>query len=98
MPPVPRRSCGPDPLRRASPRGPSPDRRSAMSIADNLIPNESVVLEVRKHWRAPVGPAVSAVVLGRPGGLLAVVRPGGGGLFGFLASIRAFLQSALVIV
>src|SRR3954454_14205327 len=98
MPPVPRRSCGPDPLRRASPRGPSPDRRGAMSIADNLIPNESVVLEVRKHWMAPVRASVIAVGLVLLAGLLAVIRPGGGGLFGFIASILAFLQSALVIV
>jgi uncharacterized membrane protein YdbT with pleckstrin-like domain len=69
-----------------------------MSIAENLIPNESVVLEVRKHWMAPVRASAVAVGLVLLAGLLAVIRPGGEGLFGFIASILAFLQSALVIV
>ncbi|HEX5828889.1 MAG TPA: SHOCT domain-containing protein [Candidatus Limnocylindrales bacterium] len=68
-----------------------------MSVSETLIPNESVVLEVKKHWIAPlrdsllpIGLVVIAIVLG-------LIKPGGEGFLGFIGSVLGFIQVALVI-
>jgi hypothetical protein len=67
------------------------------SIHQNLLNNESVVLEVRKHWIAPVRdslPAAGMIVLGL---LLWVWNPSGDGFLGFLWTAIAILRWILLI-
>lgn len=69
-----------------------------MSVSENLIPNESVVLEVKKHWIAPLRDSLIAIGLVVIAIVLGVIKPGGEGFLGFIGSVLGFIQGALVIV
>jgi hypothetical protein len=69
-----------------------------MSITENLLNNESVVLEARKHWIAPVRDSVAAAGLVLVGLLLWMWAPSPEGFFSFIGSILDLLRWGVLIV
>ena len=53
-----------------------------MSVSENLIPSESIVLEVKKHWIAPARDSLLAVGLVILAWVLGVIKPSGEGFLG----------------
>jgi uncharacterized membrane protein YdbT with pleckstrin-like domain len=68
-----------------------------MSVSENLIPNESITLEVKKHWIAPVRDSLPAVGLVVLAAILGWVKPTGDGFFGWVGSVLGLIQWGLVI-
>jgi uncharacterized membrane protein YdbT with pleckstrin-like domain len=68
-----------------------------MSVSENLIPNESVVLEVKKHWIAPLRDSLLPVGLVLIAGVLGLIKPGGDGFLGWIGSVLGLIQAGLVI-
>ena len=69
-----------------------------MSVSENLIPSESIVLEVKKHWIAPVRDSLLAVGLVILAYVLGVIKPSGDGFFGWVGSVLGLIQWGLVLV
>lgn len=67
------------------------------AVARNLLNNETVVLEVRKHWISPVRDSVIAGLMILGGLLLWVWNPSGDGILGFLWTAIAILRWVLLI-
>ncbi len=68
-----------------------------MSISENLIPNETIVLEVKKHWIAPVRDSLPAAGLIILAAILGIVKPTGDGFLGWIGSVLGIIQWGLVI-
>jgi uncharacterized membrane protein YdbT with pleckstrin-like domain len=66
-----------------------------MSVSENLIPSESIVLEVKKHWIAPVRDSLLAAGLVILAIVVALIKPTGDG---FLANVLGWIQWGLVLV
>jgi len=69
-----------------------------MSVSENLIPSESIVLEVKKHWIAPARDSLLAVGLVILAWVLGVIKPSGEGFLGLSGGVLGFIQWGLVIV
>jgi uncharacterized membrane protein YdbT with pleckstrin-like domain len=69
-----------------------------MSVSENLIPSESIVLEVKKHWIAPVRDSLLAVGLVILAYLLGIIKPSGDGFLGLDGGVLSLLQWGLVLV
>lgn len=67
------------------------------TVAQNLLANETVVLEVRKHWIAPVRDSVIAALMILGGLVLWSWNPSGDGILGFLWTAIAVLRWILLI-
>jgi uncharacterized membrane protein YdbT with pleckstrin-like domain len=68
-----------------------------MSVSENLIPNESIVLEVKKHWIAPVRdslPAAGLIVISL---LLMAFKPQFTGFLSFVTTLLVWIQWGLLI-
>jgi len=68
------------------------------SVTGNLIANERVVFESKKHWIAPVRDSWIAALLILGGLLLWVITPSGDGLLEFLWSLLGLLRWVMLIV
>ncbi len=68
-----------------------------MSITENLLTNESVVLEARKHWIAPLRDSLVPAGLILLGLLLWAWNPSGGGILGWLWGLIAIVRWGLLI-
>ena len=58
-----------------------------MAVADNLIADETVIFESKKHWMAPVRASLVAVLLILGAALIRRLSPSGDGLFGTIGGI-----------
>jgi uncharacterized membrane protein YdbT with pleckstrin-like domain len=67
------------------------------SVAGNLLSNESVVLETRKHWISPVRDSWIAALMILGGLFLWYWNPNGDGPLGFLWTLIALLRWALLL-
>ena len=67
------------------------------AVAQNLLNNETVVLEVKKHWIAPVRDSTIPVLMILGGLVLWVWNPSGDGILGFLWTAIAILRWVLII-
>jgi hypothetical protein len=67
------------------------------AVAQNLLNNENVILEVRKHWIAPVRDSVIAALMILGGLFLWYWNPSGDGILGFLWTAIAILRWVLLI-
>lgn len=68
-----------------------------MSISENLIASESVVIEVKKHWIAPVRDSLIAVGMILLGLFFLYWNPSGDGILGFLWAAIAIARWVLLI-
>ena len=68
-----------------------------MSVGENLIPNESIVLEVKKHWIAPVRDSLPAAGLILIAGLLMAFKPQFDGFLSFITTLLVWIQWGLLI-
>ena len=66
-----------------------------MSVSENLIPNESIVLEVKKHWIAPVRDSLPAVGLILISVLLMAFKPQFTGFLSFITTLLVWIQWGL---
>jgi hypothetical protein len=69
----------------------------AMSLSDNLIPNETVLFQAHKHWVAPIRASLVAIALILLAGLLGIIKPSGDGFLGWIGSVLGLIQWGLVI-
>ncbi len=70
---------------------------SSMSISENLIANESVVIEAKKHWIAPARDSLIAAGMILLGLFLWYWNPSGDGILGFLWAAIAIARWVLLI-
>jgi hypothetical protein len=68
-----------------------------MSISENLIANESIVIEAKKHWIAPARDSLWAAGMILLGLLLWYWNPSGDGILGFLWAAIAIARWVLLI-
>lgn len=68
-----------------------------MAIADNLIADEKVVFESKKHWMAPVRASLVAAVMLIGGVILYRISPDWDGFFSFVGSILDLVAIGLFI-
>ena len=69
-----------------------------MSIADNLIADETVIFATTKHWAAPIRDSVWGVLLLIGAFLIGWISPDAeGGLFGAISRFLDIIRTALVI-
>ena len=68
-----------------------------MSVSENLIPNESIVLEVKKHWIAPVRDSLPAAGLILISVLLMAFKPQFDGFLSFITTLLVWIQWGLLI-
>ena len=68
-----------------------------MSVSENLIPSESIVLEVKKHWIAPVRDSLLAAGLVILAAVLGIIKPTGDGFLGWIGGALGWIQVGLVI-
>ena len=68
-----------------------------MSVSENLIPNESIVLEVKKHWIAPVRDSLPAAGLILISLLLLAFKPQFDGFLSFITTLLVWIQWGLLI-
>ena len=70
-----------------------------MNASDNLIPNESIVFESKKHWFAPARDSLPGIGLLILALLVGWISPDSdGGLFGAIGNLLGLIQLGLVIV
>lgn len=67
------------------------------AVAQNLLNSESIVLEVKKHWIAPVRDSVVAALMILGGIVLWYWNPSGDGILGFLWTAIAILRWVLLL-
>jgi hypothetical protein len=68
-----------------------------MSVSENLIPNESITLEVKKHWIAPLRDSLIAIGMIILGLLLLAYKPTPDGFFAFVGTLLGLIQWGLII-
>jgi len=68
-----------------------------MAVKDNLIADETVVFESKKHWMAPIRASLVAAAMFIGGAILYRVSPNWDGFFSFVGSILDLLAIALFI-
>jgi hypothetical protein len=68
-----------------------------MSISENLIANESIVIEAKKHWIAPARDSLWAAGMILVGLVLWYWNPSGDGILGFLWAAIAIARWVLLI-
>jgi hypothetical protein len=68
-----------------------------MSISENLIANESIVIEAKKHWIAPARDSLWAAGMILLGLILWYWNPSGDGILGFLWAAIAIARWVLLI-
>ena len=68
-----------------------------MSVSENLIANESIVTETKKHWIAPVRDSLWAAGMILLGLVLWYWNPSGDGILGFLWAAIAIARWVLLI-
>jgi hypothetical protein len=68
-----------------------------MSISENLIANESIVIEAKKHWIAPARDSLWAAGMILVGLFLWYWNPSGDGILGFLWAAIAIARWVLLI-
>jgi uncharacterized membrane protein YdbT with pleckstrin-like domain len=68
------------------------------TIAQNLLSNESVLLEAKKHWIAPVRDSAMAAGLIVAALVVTILLPSGDGFFGFLWGLLGIARWAAIIV
>jgi len=68
-----------------------------MSVTENLIAGESIVIEAKKHWIAPVRDSLLAVGMIVLGLLLWAWNPSGDGILGWLWALVAIARWVLLI-
>jgi uncharacterized membrane protein YdbT with pleckstrin-like domain len=68
-----------------------------MSATENLIPGESIVIEAKKHWIAPVRDSLLAVGMIVLGLLLWAWNPSGDGILGWLWALVGIARWVLLI-
>ena len=69
-----------------------------MAVADNLIADETVIFESKKHWMAPVRASLVAVLLILGAALIRRLSPSGDGLFGTIGGILDLVALGLFFV
>ena len=68
-----------------------------MSISENLVANEAMVIEARKHWIAPVRDSLLAAGMILLGVFLWYWNPSGDGILGWLWTLVAIARWVLLI-
>jgi uncharacterized membrane protein YdbT with pleckstrin-like domain len=68
-----------------------------MTIEKNLIPDETVTFETRKHWFAPIQASVVAILMVLGAAVLRWLSPNSDGFFAFVGNIVDLISVALVI-
>jgi Short C-terminal domain/Bacterial PH domain len=68
-----------------------------MTIAQNLIADEQVVFESKKHWLAPVRDSVGPVLMILGAGGLRWISPNGDGLFGWIGGLLDLIAVVLLL-
>lgn len=68
-----------------------------MSVSENLIPSESIVLEVKKHWIAPLRDSLPAVGLILIAFLLVAFKPNFDGVLSFVTTLLVWIQWGLFV-
>ncbi len=68
-----------------------------MTIEKNLIADETVKLEVRKHWFAPIQASFVAILMVIGAAFLRWLSPNGDGFFGWVGNIVDLISAGLVI-
>ena len=69
-----------------------------MAISDNLIKDEKIVFESKKHWAAPLRDSIVPALMIVGFLLLRTISPNGGGLFGAVGSLMDFIALGLLVV
>ena len=68
-----------------------------MSVSENLIPNESITIEVKKHWIAPLRDSLPAIGLILISVLLMAFKPQFDGFLSFITTLLVWIQWGLLI-
>lgn len=68
-----------------------------MTIAQNLIADEQVVFESKKHWLSPVRDSVAPVLMILGAGALRWISPSGDGLFGWIGGLLDLIAVVLFL-
>jgi hypothetical protein len=68
-----------------------------MTIQNNLITDESVKLEAKKHWFAPIQASFVAILMVLGAALLRWLSPNGDGFFSFVGNIVDLISVGLVL-
>ena len=68
-----------------------------MAVADNLITDEKIIFESKKHWMAPVRASLVAALMTVGGVILYRLSPDWDGLFSFVGSILDLVAIGLFI-
>lgn len=68
-----------------------------MTIEKNLIPDETVKLESKKHWFAPIQASFVAILMVLGAALLRWLSPNGDGFFSFVGNIVDLISLGLVL-
>ena len=68
-----------------------------MTIAKNLINDETVKFESKKHWMAPIQASVVAILMVLGAIVLRWLSPNGDGFFGWLGSVADLVSVGLIV-
>ena len=68
-----------------------------MTIEKNLVADETVTFQSKKHWFAPIQASFVAILMILGAGLLRLISPNGDGFFGWVGSIVDFISLVLVL-
>jgi hypothetical protein len=68
-----------------------------MPIADNLLADEQIVFESKKHWIAPIRASLWAAVMIGGAWLLLMISPNGDGIFGSFGALMDIASIVLII-
>ena len=68
-----------------------------MTIEKNLVADETVKFETKKHWFAPIQASFVAILMVLGAGLLRLISPNGDGFFGWVGSIVDLISLGLVL-
>ena len=68
-----------------------------MTIEKNLVADETVKFQSKKHWFAPIQASFVAILMILGAGLLRLISPNGDGFFGWVGSIVDFISLGLVL-
>jgi hypothetical protein len=68
------------------------------AIADNLIADESIVFQSKKHWWAPVRASLVAGLMVIGALLIRAISPSGDGIFGWVGGVMDLIAIGLLVV
>jgi uncharacterized membrane protein YdbT with pleckstrin-like domain len=68
-----------------------------MTIEKNLVGDETVKLQAKKHWFAPIQASFAAILMILGAGLLRLISPNSDGFFGWVGNIVDFISLVLVL-